>query len=113
MRDLTYGADPRRVHQHGEDVLVAHHRLARPLEHRLQTPEGRIARSLATLFNPQLYPGVGRRFRLSQEEIGYLSGVARQRANQALRVLEGAKLLRIEYGGVTVLDVEGLNRYDG
>ena len=56
---------------------------------------------------------MGRNFRLSQEEIGYLSGVSRQRVNQALRVLEGAQLLRIEYGGITVLDVEGLKRYDG
>ncbi|MBI1943223.1 MAG: Crp/Fnr family transcriptional regulator [Betaproteobacteria bacterium] len=83
------------------------------VEHRLLTPEGRIARSLATLFNAQLYPGVGPSFRLSQEEIGYLSGVSRQRANQALRVLEQAGLLRLEYGGVTVMDVEGLRRYEG
>ena len=54
-----------------------------------------------------------RSFRLSQEEIGYLSGVSRQRANQALRVLEEVKLVRLEYGGITVLDVEGLRRYEG
>lgn len=78
---------------------------------RLLDPEARIARCLAMLFNPHLYPGVERRLQLSQEEIGYLSGISRQRANQALRALEGGGLLRLEYGGVTVLDVEGLRRY--
>lgn len=78
---------------------------------RLLAPESRIARCLAMLFNPHLYPGVERRLQLSQEEIGYFSGVSRQRANQALKSLEAAGLLRIEYGGVTVLDVEGLRRY--
>ena len=84
------------------------------VEHeRLLAPEARIARCLGMLFHSQLYPGAERRMRLSQEEIGYLSGISRQRVNQALRVLEGAKLLRIEYGGITVLDVEGLKSYDG
>jgi CRP-like cAMP-binding protein len=83
------------------------------VEHRLLTPEARIARSLATLFNRQLYPGVERSFKLSQEEIGYLSGVSRQRANQALRMLEQEGLLELGYGGVTVIDAEGLRRYEG
>jgi len=78
---------------------------------RLLAPEARIARCLAMLFNAYLYPGVERRLQLSQEEIGNLSGISRQRANQALRVLEEAGLLKLEYGGVTILDVEGLKRY--
>lgn len=78
---------------------------------RLLDPEARIARCLAMLFNPHLYPGVERRLQLSQEEIGYFSGISRQRANQALRALEAAGLLKLEYGSVTVLDVEGLRRY--
>lgn len=78
---------------------------------RLLDPEARIARCLAMLFNPHLYPGVERRLQLSQEEIGYFSGISRQRTNQGLRALEAAGLLRLEYGGVTVLEVEGLRRY--
>ena len=78
---------------------------------RLLDPEARIARCLAMLFNPHLYPGVERRLQLSQEEIGYFSGISRQRANQALRALEEGGLLRVEYGGVTVLDIERLRRY--
>ena len=84
------------------------------LEHeRLLSPEARIARSLAMLFNDHLQPAVDHRMQLSQEEIGYLSGVSRQRANQALSVLAEAGLLRLEYGGVTVLDVEGLRSHGG
>ena len=80
---------------------------------RLLSPEARIARCLGMLFNAHLQPGVEARMQLSQEEIGYLSGVSRQRANQALSVLAEARLVRREYGGITVLNVEGLRSYDG
>lgn len=80
---------------------------------RLLPPDARIARCLAMLFNSHLYPGVERRMQLSQEEIGYLSGISRQRVNQALRVLEKSGLLKLEYGGITVLDVEGMRNYGG
>ena len=78
---------------------------------RLLEPDARVARALAQLFNPLLYPGTTAQLQLSQEEIGLLSGVSRQRANQALQVLEKAGLLKVEYGGVRVLDVEGLKRF--
>ncbi len=78
---------------------------------RMLDPDARVARCLAALFNPYLYPGVGPKLQISQEEIGYLSGVSRQRANQALQVLEKEGLLRVEYGGITVLDLEGLGRF--
>ena len=48
---------------------------------------------------------------ISQEELGYLAGVSRQRANQALKVLEDAGLVRSEYGGINVLDLDGLRRF--
>ncbi len=80
---------------------------------RLLDADARVARCLAWLFNPHLYPGVDQKLPVSQEEIGFLSGVSRQRVNQALQVLEKAGLLRGEYGGVTVLDVEALGRFGG
>jgi DNA-binding GntR family transcriptional regulator len=49
---------------------------------------------------------------ISQEEIGYLSGASRQRANQALQLLEKAGLVRLDYGGIRVLDVEGLRQFE-
>jgi hypothetical protein len=32
--------------------------------------------------------------------------------NQALKTLEQAGLVRVEYGGVTVLDLDGLRHFD-
>lgn len=78
---------------------------------RLLEPDARVARSLAALFNPVLYPEMGPEVQVSQEEIGYLAGVSRQRVNQALQVLEAKGLLRIEYGGLRVLDLEGLRTF--
>ncbi|WP_241121415.1 Crp/Fnr family transcriptional regulator, partial [Achromobacter xylosoxidans] len=67
---------------------------------RLLDPDARVARCLAELFNPLLYPGMGMRLTITQEEVGYLARVSRQRANQALRKLEEAGLLNVEYGAV-------------
>ncbi len=71
----------------------------------------RIARVLAALFNPVLYPGTNRLLQISQEELGYLAGVSRQRANQGLKVLEEAGLVRSEYGGINVIDLDGLRSF--
>ncbi len=78
---------------------------------RLLDPDARVARCLAELFNPLLYPGMGMRLTITQEEVGYLARVSRQRANQALRKLEEAGLLNVEYGAVRVLDLDGLKQY--
>jgi CRP-like cAMP-binding protein len=78
---------------------------------RLLDTDARIARGLASLFNPVLYPGTTRLLQISQEELGYLAGVSRQRANQALKVLEDAGLVRSEYGGINILDLDGLRRF--
>lgn len=80
---------------------------------RLLGPDARVARCLASLFNPDIYPQTGRFVELSQEEIGHLSALSRQRANKALHALEKAGLLRVEFGGVTVLDLPGLRSYSG
>ena len=71
----------------------------------------RVARSIASLFNPILYPDTARHLEITQEEIGALSGISRQNANQCLKKLEKAGLLRLEYGGVTILDLERLRHF--
>ena len=82
------------------------------IEHdRLRGPEARLARLLAGLFNPVLYPGIGTTLPVSQEELGQLVGLSRQRVNQALKRLEAESLLRVEYGSVTVLDLARLRVY--
>ncbi len=78
---------------------------------RLTQPDQRVARSLAALFHPTLYPGVGSLLRITQQELGYLVGLSRQRVNVALRTLQDEALIRIEYGGLRVLDLEALRRY--
>jgi CRP-like cAMP-binding protein len=80
---------------------------------RLLDVEARVARCLASLFNPQLYPRTGKELAISQEEIGYLAGISRQRVNQALKTLERENLLRVGYGGIIVQDLEGLRNYGG
>lgn len=78
---------------------------------RLTDPDLRVARNLAALFHPSLYPGVGSWLRITQLELGYLVGLSRQRVNKALSALQHRKLIRIEYGGVRVLDLDALRRY--
>jgi CRP-like cAMP-binding protein len=78
---------------------------------RLTHPDERVARSLAALFNPLLYPGVGELLRITQQELGYLVGLSRQRVNEALAALQAAAVIRVEYGGVRVLDLGRLRSY--
>jgi CRP/FNR family transcriptional regulator, cyclic AMP receptor protein len=78
---------------------------------RLTHPDERVARSLAALFHPVLYPGVGEVLRITQQELGYLVGLSRQRVNEALKALQTAQVIRIEYGGVRVLDLGRLRSY--
>jgi CRP-like cAMP-binding protein len=78
---------------------------------RLTNPDERVARSLAALFHPLLYPGVGPVLRITQQELAYLVGLSRQRVNRALVALAGAGLVGIEYGGLRVLDLEALRRF--
>lgn len=75
---------------------------------RLGNPDVRVARSLASLFNPVLYPGVGEVLRITQQELAYLVGLSRQRVNEALAALEAQGAIRIEYGGLRVLDLGAL-----
>ena len=75
---------------------------------RLTNPELRVARNLAALFHPVLYPGVGEVLRITQQELAYLVGLSRQRVNEALSALQDRGLIRIEYGGLRVLDLAGL-----
>lgn len=79
------------------------------MEHeRLLNTDARLARCLASMFNPLLYPGSSLELRISQEEIGLLAGISRQRVNQALHVLEQAGLVRVDYGTLTILDLDRL-----
>ena len=75
---------------------------------RSSDPDVRVARNLAALFNPTLFPGVGEMLRITQQELAYLVGLSRQRVNVALNRLEEQGAIRIEYGGMRVLDLAAL-----
>lgn len=78
---------------------------------RLLDTDARLARNLAAMFNPVLYPGIAPELQISQEELGFLAGLSRQRVNQSLKALQDAGLLRLEYGRVVILDVDGMRRF--
>jgi CRP/FNR family transcriptional regulator, cyclic AMP receptor protein len=78
---------------------------------RMLDATARLARSIAWLFNPVLSPKVGNHLKISQEELGLLSGMSRQMANRSLKELEAAGLLRIEQDGITVIGLHGLRDY--
>lgn len=82
------------------------------VEHeRLLDTDARVARSLSSMFNPTLYPSDDDTVQISQEELSYLAGVSRQRVNLALKVLEQAGLVKVDYGVLTILDLEGLREF--
>jgi CRP-like cAMP-binding protein len=75
---------------------------------RLNNPDLRVARNLAALFNPVIFSGVGDLLRITQQELAYLVGLSRQRVNEALIHLQEEGLIRVEYGGLRILDLHGL-----
>ena len=75
---------------------------------RMASPDLRVARNLAAMFEPKLYPGVAEMLRITQQELAYLVGLSRQRVNEALRTLAAHGLIRVEYGGLRVLDLNAL-----
>jgi len=89
---------------------LGHFIAAREID-RQDDPDSRVAGSLAQLFNPVLYPGVGGLLRITQQELGYLVGLSRQRVNQALNTLAEQGLIGIEYGGVRVRDLAALRAF--
>ncbi|OQW88218.1 MAG: Crp/Fnr family transcriptional regulator [Rhodoferax ferrireducens] len=75
---------------------------------RMGNPNIRVARSLAALFNPVLYPGLGTVLRITQQELAYLVGLSRQRVNEALTTLAAEGAIAVEYGGLRVLNLQAL-----
>jgi CRP/FNR family cyclic AMP-dependent transcriptional regulator len=78
---------------------------------RMTNPDVRVARGLASLFNPVMFPGVGEVLQITQQELSYLVGLSRQRVNMALQRLQTLGLIRIEYGGLRVLRLDELKDF--
>lgn len=78
---------------------------------RMTNPDIRVARSLAALFNPVLFPGVGEVLQITQQELAYLVGLSRQRVNVALQRLVAHGWIKVTYGGVRVLNLNALRSH--
>ena len=83
------------------------------IEHdRIHDPVARIARNIAWLMNPVLYPNAGSHIEITQEELALLAGVSRQSANKSLLTLQDQGLVVLERGGITVIDAGSLGSYE-
>jgi CRP/FNR family cyclic AMP-dependent transcriptional regulator len=78
---------------------------------RMTNPDIRVARSLAALFNPVLFPGVGEVLHITQQELAYLVGLSRQRVNVALQRMVSQGWIKVTYGGVRVLNLNALRSH--
>ena len=78
---------------------------------RIQTTTAQVAVCIAGLFNPALCSGTSHDLRISHEEIARLCGLSRQIVGRALHELDHAGLVRMQYGTIHVLDVEGLQHF--
>ena len=77
---------------------------------RLLDVDTRVARALATMFNAW-YPKQTMMLKISQEEVGQLAGLSRQRVNSSLKALEDQGLIKVNYGEIHILDLEGLSTF--
>lgn len=78
---------------------------------RMQDPVAKVARSLALLFNPILYPKMGAAVSFTQQEIGELVGLSRQSVSAALKKIQAEGHITTEYNVVIVKDVQALRLY--
>ena len=78
---------------------------------RMTNADIRVARSLAALFNPVLFPGVGEVLQITQQELAYLVGLSRQRVNVALQRLVEQGWIKVTYGGVRVINLKALRSH--
>jgi len=49
--------------------------------------------------------------KISQEEVGQLAGLSRQRVNAALKILEEQQLIKMSFGEIHILNLEGLSKF--
>lgn len=78
---------------------------------RNQSTTAQVALCLAQLLDPTLGSATSNVLRISQEEVARLCGLSRQIANRALHALQEAGLVRVQYGAIEVLNVDGLQGY--
>jgi len=80
---------------------------------RLDDPVARVARCIATLFDPALYPRPDPWLRLTQFELSELVGLSRTMISFGLRQLALEGLLITRYGTIAVQNLGALQNYEG
>jgi CRP/FNR family transcriptional regulator, cyclic AMP receptor protein len=78
---------------------------------RNQTTTAQVALCLAQLLDPTLCSATSNVLPISQEELARLCGLSRQIANRALHALQEDGLVRVQYGAIEVLNIDGLLGY--
>ncbi len=84
------------------------HFIATVVSDRTGNASARLAYTIASLYNPVLFPRTPDILVMPQEDLGIFAGLSRQMTNRCLRELADQGLLRITADGVKVLDVKGL-----
>ncbi|MBK8457495.1 MAG: Crp/Fnr family transcriptional regulator [Phyllobacteriaceae bacterium] len=79
---------------------------------RIHDPVARVARNIAWLLNPVLYPDAGKSIAINQEELGLVAGLSRASVNKALQDLESEGLIRVGPGTIEAVDVARLAAYE-
>jgi CRP/FNR family cyclic AMP-dependent transcriptional regulator len=82
------------------------------VEHdRMLGPKARVARNLAWLFNPVLYPAQQKEIEITQDELALLAGLSRAVVNRCLGELQEEGLIAMDHAAIRVPDVARLARY--
>jgi CRP-like cAMP-binding protein len=84
------------------------HFIATVVSDRTGNASARLAYTIASLYNPVLFPRTPDVLAMPQEDLGIFAGLSRQMTNRCLRELAGEGLLEITQKGVRVVDVKGL-----
>lgn len=78
---------------------------------RMLDASGRLARTIAWLFNPVLFPGTREELEIDQQELAELCGLSRQATNKALQALCEEGLISCNAGRLRIRDFEALSHY--
>ena len=84
------------------------HFIATVVSDRTGNASARLAYTIASLYNPVLFPRTPEVLAMPQEDLGIFAGLSRQMTNRCLRELAGEGLVEIAPNGVKVVDVKGL-----
>jgi len=84
------------------------HFIATVVSDRTGNAAARLAYTIASLYNPVLFPRTPDVLDMPQEDLGIFAGLSRQMTNRCLKTLSDEGLVEITPRGVRVLDVKAL-----